>query len=62
MRLSLRCFELVFIVAVTSALAEPTLFSQQTSQSSADQDKQKSDKHILGIIPNYRTSPSWGSR
>jgi len=61
MRLSLPCFELVLIVAVTSALPEPTLFCQQTSQSSADQDKQQSDKHILGIIPNYRTSPSLGS-
>ena len=61
MRLSLRHFELVFIVAVTSILAEPILFCQPASQSSADQDKQQNEKHILGIIPNYRTSPSLGS-
>ena len=58
MCLFLRYFELAFIVAMNSALPEPTLFCQQTSQSSADQDKQQSDKHILGIIPNNRTSPS----
>lgn len=58
MRLLLRRFVLVLIVAGPSAVIEPTLFCQQPSQSSADQDERQESKHILGIIPNHRASPS----
>ncbi len=59
-RLPLRCLGSVLMLTLMFALIpqQNLCGAQSSSEQHVDQNDQSNDKHILGIIPNNRTSPS----